>query len=136
MTESEENIFDSSRGGEKKWYTKVKRRACIELAEFSRELLICDSAMSSLMADARKGLEEGDKELAKLAISRAKKSKMLNTLDKTGFAVLHHATRYNRIETVQDLLENNAQVNIRSSQDGLTPLHTAARLVFKISLKH
>ena len=50
----------------------------------------------------------------------------LNTLDESKVGVLHYAARYEQIEMVKVVVFWGADVNIRGD-DGLTPLHFAAR---------
>lgn len=54
----------------------------------------------------------------------------INTLDENKVGILHYAARYEQIKLVQLIVFWGGDVNIRGD-DGLTPLHFAAR--FKIS---
>ena len=53
----------------------------------------------------------------------------INTLDENKVGILHYAARYERLEMVKLIVFWGGDVNIRGD-DGLTPLHFAAR--FKI----
>lgn len=50
-------------------------------------------------------------------------------LDEYGFGLLHHAARSDSRETLRILLEHGSNIEIRDLEDGLTPLHVAARFV-------
>lgn len=52
----------------------------------------------------------------------------LNELDKEGFSLLHQAVRANDFRAVNALLDNGADIDIKST-DGFTPLHAAVRYV-------
>ncbi|EDO38724.1 predicted protein [Nematostella vectensis] len=51
----------------------------------------------------------------------------LNKMDDTGFSALHHATRYNRVEAMAELIRNGSIVDITTRDEWNTPLHIAAR---------
>ncbi|XP_031557741.1 transient receptor potential cation channel subfamily A member 1-like isoform X2 [Actinia tenebrosa] len=60
-------------------------------------------------------------------IEEAKENEDIDGLDHQGFAALHHATRYNRIDAVKILLKNGACADVRTKDDCNTPLHIASR---------
>jgi hypothetical protein len=56
--------------------------------------------------------------------------KKINTLDENKVGILHYAARYEQLQMVKLLVYWGADVNIRGD-DGLSPLHFAARLAEK-----
>lgn len=56
-------------------------------------------------------------------------TKSVDTLDESGLALLHQAAQYDRTDAVRSLLDQDAEIDVRTREDNLTPLHIAARLV-------
>ena len=60
---------------------------------------------------------------------RKESTKSVDKLDESGLALLHQVAQYNRTEEARSLLDDGAEIDVRSREDNLTPLHIAARLV-------
>jgi len=57
--------------------------------------------------------------------------KDIDRLDHSGLALLHQAARYNRTGVAGVLIDHGARIDVRTREEGLTPLHIAARLVWR-----
>lgn len=57
--------------------------------------------------------------------------KDIDRLDHSGLALLHQAARYNRSGVAGTLIDHGARIDVRTREEGLTPLHIAARLVWR-----
>ena len=56
-------------------------------------------------------------------------TKTIDKLDESGLALLHQAVQYDRANIARSLLDDGAEIDVRTREDNLTPLHIAARLV-------
>ena len=106
----------------KKRYSVKLRQTTMELSELSKQSNF-DSNESLIAFAAR----QGRRSILKNQIVKAKEDDNIDFLDNSGFAALHHTARYNSVEGIEQLLKNGANVNVRSREDQLTPLHIAAR---------
>ena len=76
---------------------------------------------------AREGDHEAMRVLLDSLLNQPQRlQRRLNQLDSERLSPLHYAARYNRLQTVRILIKYGARANIRG-EDGLTPLHFAAR---------
>ena len=71
---------------------------------------------------------DGDLEKVKKMLDEDPKSIRLlaNSKDHDGIAPLHWAVLYGKIEMAKCLIDNGADVDMKSTSDGATPLHLAA----------
>lgn len=53
-------------------------------------------------------------------------TRKINTLDENKVGILHYAARYEHLQMVKLIVYFGGDVNIRG-EDGLTPLHSAAK---------
>ncbi|XP_033631150.1 transient receptor potential cation channel subfamily A member 1-like [Asterias rubens] len=58
---------------------------------------------------------------------KSERAAIVNQLNKKGFSALHLAAQSNNLEEMTELLDSYADVDITSTEVGLTPLHFAAR---------
>ena len=54
-------------------------------------------------------------------------AKSIDKLDESGLALLHQAAQYGRTDIARSLLANGAEIDVRTREDKLTPLHIATR---------
>ena len=54
-------------------------------------------------------------------------SKSIDKLNETGVAPLHKATQNDQTDSAKSLLDEGADIDVRTREDKLTPLHIAAR---------
>ena len=54
-------------------------------------------------------------------------TKSIDKLDEFGLALLHQASQYGRTDIARSLLDNGAEIDVRTREDNLTPLHIATR---------
>ena len=90
-----------------------------------------NTTTTTLSPPRRQVAREGDSDamrhlLDSLLNQPQRLQRRLNQLDSERLSPLHYAARYNRLETVKLLIKYGARANIRG-EDGLTPLHFAAR---------
>lgn len=61
----------------------------------------------------------------KFAKKDSKKS--MDKLGESGLTLLHQAAQYGRTDIARSLLDNGAEIDVRTREDNLTPLHIATR---------
>ena len=80
-----------------------------------------------LLQVAREGDSDAMRHLLDSLLNQPQRlQRRLNQLDSERLSPLHYAARYNRLDTLRLLIKYGARANIRG-EDGLTPLHFAAR---------
>lgn len=110
--------------GEGREKTSVSReRLNLEMSELGKPVI---SRATGLFESVRDGIVD----LVKEQLVRRENKKEIDKLDQSsGLALLHQAARYNRTGVAGALLDHGAQIDVRTREDNLTPLHIAARLV-------
>ena len=74
-------------------------------------------------------VRDGIVNLVSETLGKKDNTKTIDKLDQSGLALLHQAAQYGRTDIARSLLDNGAEIDVRSKEDSLTPLHIAARLV-------
>jgi ankyrin repeat protein len=81
------------------------------------------SLVASSASTLHKAARDGRYHLASVHLGNTRRN-TVNELDKDGFAPIHYAARFNRLEVLEQLLAARADVNIKT-KDGFTALHFA-----------
>lgn len=74
-------------------------------------------------------VRDGIVNLVSETLGKKSNTKTIDKLEQSGLALLHQAAQYGRTDIARSLLDNGAEIDVRSKEDNLTPLHIAARLV-------
>ena len=94
----------------------------IQLHWFRRRSSLCTRAVVE-------SIRTGQVCVLKDTLAAIGKKARTDELDEYGFALLHHAARSDSTEALRALLDCGANIDVRDLEDGLTPLHVAARCV-------